>query len=266
MNLRRIFPLAALATAALVGACTTPTDLKAIPYGFLTFVTNKTATGYAVAPVGNFYSASAMGPPSEVSAIDSCRIQSYSTAGSVTFGDVYPSILAGSAIQVRWPSRTDSLVPAAVGTGTQYQLKSPLSVPFTPGDSVSVTIPGAAGGYPALAFKAKTTEAFVMQDPGSPAVGSAIPLRWNAAQDVNATMVVSFRYASVGVDSLNAQIYCQFKDDGVDSIPSIYASYWLAATRKTWVATRVRTFVTTVAGGGYFQFWSTFDIPMPAAP
>jgi hypothetical protein len=97
------------------------------------------------------------------------------------------------------------------------------------------------------------------------APGANIDLRWNAAQDQNAVMVVAFRFAYAS-DALNAQIYCQFKDDGTGTIPAKYATDWATATTRTWLASRVRGSVTSVARGGFFNFISAFDVPTSPAP
>jgi hypothetical protein len=133
---------------------------------------------------------------------------------------------------------------------------------------VAVVISGGAGdlGYPALTLKGKTAEAFTVQDFGTPVAGAGIALRWNAGQDLNSTMVFSFRYSTLGSDTLSTQVYCQFRDDGADSIPTRYAAGWAGAAQKSWIASRVRTYVAPVSKGGYFDFISTYDIPTPASP
>jgi hypothetical protein len=186
----------------------------------------------------------------------------------VGLGSVYPSISAGTLIQLKLPSRTDSLFPVAVGPEMQYLSRNGSGVPYTPGDSVAVVIPGSTGdqGYPAISFKAKTAEAFDVQDFGTPVVGAGIALRWNAGQDLNSTMVFSFRYSTPGSSALSTQVSCQFRDDGADSIPTRYVSGWVVAVQKSWIASRVRTYVAPVSKGGYFDFISTYDLPTPPSP
>lgn len=269
MIIRRALPLVLSAIAMVAVACTGATELRSVPYGFLTFVARKAASGYTASPTGTFYSASGLGVPTATAPWDSCRVQSYSvTSGSVGLGSVFPSMNAGASIQLKLPSRTDSLFPATLGTETQYTPRNVSGIPYTPGDSVAVVIPGATGdlGYPGITFKGKTAEAFVLENFGTPEVGSGIALRWNAGQDLNSTMVFSFRYSTLGSDALSTQINCQFRDDGADSIPTRYVAAWVVAVQKTWIASRVRTYVAPVSKGGYFDFISTYDIPTPASP
>jgi len=266
MTIRRGLPLAIAAVSTVVVACTAATDVTSVPYGFVTVVAQTAGAGYTASPVASFFDARGLGAPGAVSAWDSCRVQPYSPGAVLSFGDVYPSIGAGSAVAVKFGARTDSLFPVAVGREIQYKLRTPTSIPYTPGDSVSVVVPGNSDGYPAISFRAKTAEAVAVTNFGTPNGASRLDLRWNAAQDLNATMTVSFRFGASGADSLNTQIYCQFKDDGADSIPARYMASWAQAPTRSWTAQRVRSYVASVAKGGYFNFISTFDVPTPASP
>lgn len=258
--------LAVLASAT--ASCAGTTELQSVPYGFLTFVAQKSAAGHTASPTGTFYNASGLGVPSSTFPGDTCGVKTYTAAAPVGLGTVFPSMNAGSSIQLKLPARTDSLFPVVIGSETQYKLRTGTSIPYAPGDSVGVVIPGAGGdqGYPAISFRARTAEAFVVQDFGTPAVGSRIDVRWNAAPDNNSVMVFSFRYSTPGASALNTQIYCQFRDDGADSIPTRYVGSWVSSPQKEWVASRVRTFVAPVSRGGYFDFISTYDIPTPPSP
>lgn len=254
--------IAALATVAV--ACTDATNLSSVPYGFVTFVAQQSGGGFTASPIGTFFSASGLGVPTAVSPWDSCRLQTYSRA-TVGLGEVYSNISAGTAIQLKVSGRTDSLFPGAVGNEVQYRLRA-ASIPYLPGDTVSVVVPGSADGYPAITFKAKSAEVLTVTDFGAAATGARLDLRWNAGQDLNSTVAFAFRYGALNADTLNTQVYCQFRDDGADSIPAKYMGAWAQARSKTWVASRVRTYVAPVARNGYFDFISTFDVPTPPSP
>lgn len=268
MTPRRHVPLALAAAAAVLVACNnSSTQLQSQPYGFLTFVAQKSGAAYTASAVGSFYDASGLSIPTANAPWDSCRLQSYSASPGTSLGTIFPSLNAGSSIQLKVGTRTDSLFPIIVNTETQYRSRITSGIPYTPGDSVAAVIPGATGdgGYPAMSFKAKSAEAFTVQSFGTPAVGSRIDLRWTPGQDLNNTMVFSFRYAGVGSDTLSQQVLCQFRDDGADSVPAKYVSSWVSSPKQTWYASRVRTWV-AAAGSGYFDFISTFDLPTPVAP
>lgn len=264
MTRRHSVPLALAVLATVTVACMDSTNPSSVPYGFVTFVAQQSGSGFTASPVGTFFSASGLGVPTAVSPWDSCRQQTYSRA-TTGLGDVYPSISAGTAIQLRVPGRTDSLFPGVVGREVQYRLRA-ASMPYVPGDTVSVVIPGQADGYPAITFKAKTAEVLTVADFGTPTVGPRLDLRWTPGQDLNSTVSFSFRYGALNADTVNTQIYCQFRDDGADSIPAKYMGVWAQARVKTWVASRVRTYVAPVARNGYFDFISTFDVPTPPSP
>ncbi|MHB1311642.1 MAG: hypothetical protein ACYC3L_06455 [Gemmatimonadaceae bacterium] len=268
MTHRRPAPLVLAAAVAVLVACTdASTQFKSVPYGFLTVVAQASGPAYTANVVGSFYDASGLSIPAASAPWDSCRAQAYSASGGTSLGTVFPSMNAGSSIQVKLGARTDSLFPVAVATETQYQSRLPSGIPYTPGDSVRVVIPGAAGdlGFAAISFTAKTAEAFTVQDFVPPAVGSRLDLRWTPGQDLNNTMVFSFRFAALGSDQLNQQVMCQFRDDGADSVPARYVSAWVSSPTQAWSASRVRTWIAP-AGTGYFDFISTFDIPTPTAP
>ncbi len=261
---RHTVPLALAALATVTVACLDSTNPASVPFGFVTFVAQQAGSGFTASPIGTFFSASGLGVPTAISPWDSCRLQTYSRA-AVGLGEVYPSISAGAAIQLKVAGRTDSLFPGTVGREVQYRLRA-ASMPYVPGDTVSVVIPGHADGFPAITFKAKSAEALTVTDFGTPSGTSRLDLRWNAGQDLNSTVSFAFRYGALNADTLNTQVYCQFRDDGADSIPTKYMSIWAQARVKTWVASRVRTYVAPVARGGYFDFISTFDVPTPSSP
>jgi hypothetical protein len=263
MNRQRRSVLALAAVGAVVVACTEVTNPDAVPIGFVTIAAQRAGTGYTASPVGTFYRASGLGIPTAAAPWDSCRQQSYAV-NTIGLGEVYPFISAGPSIQVRFGARTDSLFPIAVGRDQQYRLRG-ASIPYTPGDSVSVAIPGHGDGFPATSFKAKTAEALNLASFTEPPSGTRLDLRWSPGHDLNNTVAVSFRYGALGADTLNWQIICQFKDDGADSIPGRYMAAWSQGRVKTWAASRVRTYVLPVAGGGYFDFISTFDVAPPTA-
>lgn len=261
---RHTVPLALAALATVTVACVDATNPSSVPYGFVTFVAQTSGSGFTASPVGTFFGAIGLGVPTAVSPWDSCRQQTYSRT-TVGLGEVYPAISAGAAIQLKVSGRTDSLFPGAIGREVQYRLRA-ASMPYVPGDTVSVEIPGRSDGYPAITIKAKSAEVLTVTDFGTPTVGPRLDLRWNAGQDLNSTVSFAFRYGALDADSLNTQIYCQFRDDGADSIPARYVSAWAQARVKTWVASRVRTYVAPVARNGYFDFISTFDVPTPPSP
>lgn len=263
---RRVVPLALAALTATSVACLSATEYSRVPFGFVTIVAQKAGAAYSASTVASFYDATGLGVPSAPVPWDSCRALTYSPSGGISMGQVYPSINAGSAVQVRLGSRTDSLFPQVLGTETQYRIRSGGGIAYTPGDSVSVVIPGTSTGFPAITFRAKTAEPFTMQDISGAVAGARIDLKWSAPQDANSTMVLSLRYSGVGSDTLNSQVYCQFHDDGTDSIPARYAAAWASAGKKAWVASRVRTYIGNVARGGYLDYISTFDLPTPVAP
>ncbi len=264
MTSRRTAQLALTLVVMASAACISSTAPAPVNYGYLTVVAQQSGAGYVASTVGSFFSATGISAGTTFTPWDSCQAQNYSPTSSVGLGELYPSVSAGSFIQVKLGARTDSIFPVIAGNAMEYHLRAG-GIPYTPGDTIAIVVPGTAADFPAVTLKAKTAEAFVMENFATPVAGANIDLRWNAAQDQNAVMVVTFRFAFAS-DAQNAQIYCQFKDDGTGTIPAKYATDWATSTNRSWMASRIRSSVTSVARGGTFNIISAFDLPTPAAP
>src|SRR5206468_4204853 len=111
---------------------------------------------------------------------------------------------------------------------TTYLIPASDSLPVFPGDSVTLTGPGVAGGFPAFSLRARLAESFTRDSiviPTSP--DSALHLRWTPSTatgthiPAGSSMLVSLRYSSSTTNpSLNSQIYCFLKDDGAYDVPA----------------------------------------------
>ena len=255
--------------AAVTAACNLDSSLDVDTvrnYGFVTIAAGTRASGeYRTQPTAEFFRGTLTSVPNSAIRSDTC-------AASATFQDPPPpltgvsDLTAGAAISLAFGSRTESLVPGAFQGRTRYALAAGASAAHTPGDSVTVTIPG--GAFPATTMRAKTAEPFTISAITPPAAGQNIQLQWTPAVDANSGMIISLRYAAAGSGStLNREIRCFFDDDGADSVPTRYAQLWGSptVTVREAVATRIRTRLIPVVGG-LAEVISLFTVPTPTVP
>ena len=93
-------------------------------------------------------------------------------------------------------------------------------------------------------------------------------VNWTPATDNNAAMYVALLYNKGGGTNLNAQIFCDFHDDGqglvqASLIPALESSNVPFVVH----AQRLRTqLLLGSAGNSYFNIISTFDVPTPISP
>jgi len=269
MHNRKVVATLILAAAVAVGACDAVTGgTGGSPIGVGGISARSKGTGYTVAPQIAFYRVAGANFVSAQGVKDTCYLAAYSEPS--TSGQISAAALgAGPYIIVALGSRTDSLVRTGGALDAAYRSTLTSGIPFTPGDSMVITVPGDRAGFPASTFRGKTAEPFSMVPIGTPVAGSPINLTWTAASDLNAAMFVTFRYSAAGTTpaTLNRQIACAFIDDGSGQVPATVAAEWVAAATRDYTAQRIRTILTQIyLPLSYFNIVSTFDWPTPVSP
>lgn len=254
--------LSVLAAVVFVSACDTTSSFTPSQqlWGFVYFNALRTTGGEdRIAPSAQFFRGTVTSIPDARLRTDSCfSVGAYVTpTGTVTgvtnldAGATITTTIGGTATQV----------PRS-GATTSYALGAGNSVPYRPGDSVVVTVPGAAGGFPAAEIRARTAEPFTISAiaPSS----QTIPLTWTAATDNNSALLVSLRYTPAGSGAVLQEIRCAFTDDGVDSIPVRQHQAWSASgnVNRQVVVTRLRTALIGLTGGN-LEVISTYSVPTP---
>jgi hypothetical protein len=258
------FAFAALALS--LTSCLKGTDNSAgTPIGIMSMNARIKGTGYTTYPVLNFYSARTAIFTAAQSRTDSCSKTSY--APNSTDPNIgVTQIGAGVALAINLSGRSDTLRKVSTINPT-YTLNSTAGLTFTPGDSITLIIPGDLAGYPRSTFVARTAEPYTFGAVTAPAAGNALPLTWSAANDFNSAMLVMLRYSSTNNGTLDTQIFCDFADDGTATVPAALASLWAASTTRTFFTQRLRTIVAQPSGAAvYFNLISTFDLPTPVSP
>lgn len=254
-----------LVAAAFVVACedSLSVNTQDDTWGFINISARKTQAGvHLTSPDAFFFKARLAGVPNASFAADSCNDVSYSPDNDLS-GVTY--IDGGAGLPIRLAGRQDTLRRFQSALSTTYALSGG-SAPFTytPGDSAVIKVPGAVGGFPAAEVRAKTAEAFTINEVVAPAGTDAIQLRWTPAQNLESAMILSMRYAtSSSGGEFNRQVLCTYRDDGIDSIPFRQYQTWKSATgNKDVIATRLRT-TFVAAGDAVLEVISTYQVPTP---
>ena len=256
----------AVALAVGLGACKDTLDISELEFGFIEITT---ATGsapgqFTTRPTGTFFrSTGATGVLNTNILPDSC-------IGRVPYSANPPSgvgneFLDAGTVSVAFSNTTLTLAPLTNNQLINYQ--APVSSPFTPGDSVTVTVTGAANGFPAVTRRVKTAEAFTLSAVNVPGAGQDLPLTWTPSAGDGAAMVIQLRYAATSSNVINEQLYCALVDDGSHTVPANQIQEWRGANGglREVAAVRLRS-QPARNGSALFQVRSWFEFPTPATP
>jgi len=261
--IRRASVLAALLAVSLT-ACLDANKQSTSPVGIITMNARVKGAGFTTSPVANFFSASSITLASAAGASDSCIVAAYTAPGAQTAD----GIGAGSVLLYTVSGRTDTLRKATTSDLT-YRSSLASGLAFTPGDSVVFTVPGDLTGFGAGSFRARTAEAFTASTIAIPPAGQALPVTWSPVGDAASAMIISLRYnePTASGTGLNAQIFCDFIDDGAATIPAALAAKWAASTVRDTYMQRLRTLIwQSTSGSQYANVVSTFEMPTPVSP
>lgn len=253
--------LPVLATAFVVACDTSLSGINTQQtWGFVTVAATRSQGGAHFANVeGIFFKGSLSAVPNAGFTADTCADGVLTTGNNlqgVTYLDAGTSLTAtigGIPTTFDRTPTTDGLAYYPAG-----------SVAYNPGDSIVVTIPGATGGFPTGAVRAKTAEAFTISNIDVPGGTDAIPLTWSTPQDANSAIIISLRYETTqNPGTLTRNVLCTFVDDGVDSIPFRWHTPWSSASgNKEVVVTRLRTNYVAAADANLGVI-STYQVPTP---
>jgi hypothetical protein len=263
---RRLGVVGMAVLTAVIASCDTSLSFRPneLVWGFVTVAAQRTTAGETrTSPTGVFFRGEVSSVPNAAVRPDSCfPSQTYIPPTNSFSGVTY--LDAGASLSVSLGSRTDEIPRVSASGVTNYNLATGTTLPYRPGDSIVVRIPGATGGYPNVELRAKTAEAFVLQPLVPPASGY-LQLRWTAATDTNSALILQLLYAPAGGSgAISREIRCAFRDDGIDSIPLLQYQDWAASgnLKREVVANRLRTLLRNVSGGA-IQFISTYQVPTP---
>ncbi|HJU66888.1 MAG TPA: hypothetical protein VJ650_01490 [Gemmatimonadaceae bacterium] len=247
--MRRHLYLSALVLPLALAACLDPDPVPESNYGVIGLTTVPTATDTILSPEALFYRTGLLGLPSSIVTSDQCQLATYPTPSQ---GTQLPRFLdAGDSVAISTATTTKHLFPTTSSNGEAYVLDEGERFPFHPGESVTITVPGAPGGFANGTISILTARGFTLGPiSASPPADSALRLTWTPAGDDSTKMLISLQYG-LGQIAANRQIFCSLVDDGVATVPSILLGEWRTATtgsRKA-EAARWRVALKEVTGG-----------------
>jgi hypothetical protein len=260
MRARRLLSVFAL---ALVG-CIEPVKPSRELTGFITATTVDLGAGpaYGLTFVGAFYRKDDL--DFQLQPLETCAGYFYDASPSAPA--VFPAADAGARLFTQVSGREDTLFKQISPGFETYELTSVGSVPHTPGDTLTVNIPGTVTEFPPQTVRVRTAEPFVLDAIPSPASGDPMNLTWTAAPAPGSAMFISLRYNSTGTsDDPDTQILCAFTDDGSGTVDAGYTSAWIASspTSRSVASQRLRHTRVDIDTRTKVFLLSVFDLPTP---
>lgn len=211
------------AGAIAVVACGDPVDvLPWTPTGLVTVYGTSASGQYVARPEGVFLLAP--NAPTNDSRLppDSCSAGGWAP---LTIGQV-DDLDAGDSIVVTFGGVPAVLRPVNRYGFNQYVLAHD-TVSYTPGAAVGVTIPGAAGGFPAATISSVMPPAItsVTAVPAQPPTDEPFTVTWTPAGGAEYTFELLLLYSLEGID-YDSQVVCSWVDDGEAQIPGELLLSW----------------------------------------
>ena len=267
LSVRATRMAALAASAALLAGCQSDVDgPSARPIGVFQVTVDGDVSPTTTRPTVTFIRALGINIGDTRNPGDVCQVLSLSDNTGTP--EPVPGVPAGEAISLELGETTTQLVPTDQTFGRVYAPAGDATVTFTPGDSARITVPGAAGGFPATTFALKTADPVIWVGSipvTAPGTSGTITVKWNAG-DVNSTMVLSLRYETPSSTNVQ-QVLCLMKDDGEFLIPNNVLAGWTAETSsdRRAVASRVRNSGVGLDGATMYGS-SSFRKTVPLAP
>ena len=218
--------------------------------------------GYVMDPEAAFYGETDLGYTPFPN--DTCIVLAYSNVTTVNSSLV--TLNAGDRLFTSVSGRVDTLVPIP---GINIRVYTPVrtnGIPFIPGDTLSITVPGTASGFPASAISVRTAEPFTHSAIGIPGENQPLTVTWTPAPAPGSQMTFSLRYANAtSTAGLNEQVFCSFNDDGAAVIGADYLNGWRTALndQRSTRAVRIRSREVLVDTRTKLSVISSFAQPLP---
>lgn len=130
------------------------------------------------------------------------------------------NLVAGESLQLQVGSETYNM-SERTNLPRVYGLTSGESFPFAEGDSVRISIPGTAGGFPPGQIGVRLAEPLDLQPIVAPQTDQDLSFEWTANGDANSSVIISMRYTTaITTEVPDAQLLCIVRDNGSYTIPS----------------------------------------------
>lgn len=226
-----------LAGVAALGACSLSTDLPTTrPLGIILLTDTVDANSNTVlSPIAHFFNGQGVVVPDSHIIVDSCVVIPYLADTGAFPYQMFAPLNAGDSVIVQTGGVTASLFPVLdqttqLSTG-EYTLKDVPSIPFTPGNAVSVTVTGATGtsSYPPGAAAAATSVPYTVGPINRDPNPDSMTITWSPASGTGSAMVFAIGFdtaATASGNPIHLEMYCSNLDDGVANIPQAVARIW----------------------------------------
>ena len=248
-----------LAVALLLAACKA-LEPEPVKVALLSVPTEDTGDGYASAPIAFFIQGTGIGLSTTLVGNEGCVVRRLTTG---TGNQDFDYIDAGPSITARFDGPAATLTKVTANGRTTYELPAGTSLSFTPGQTITFSIPGAAGGFPASLVGARTAEAFTAGPVTLPASTSEdMTVTWTPVPEIaGSAMFYSIRYSSPGMTQVDREIACVFRDDGTGVIGSTMLTEFRQSPIRLATAQRARV-TTSQTGAVITHVTSTFNVQL----
>jgi hypothetical protein len=220
---------------------------------------------YATRPLAAFYRAN--GVALNLGELETCVGLPYSALPPTVAN--LPTLSAGQYLYTEVGGRRDTLFPGTAVGLRSYQLLTVNAIPYIPGDTLKIEVPGDASGFPATTARVRTAEPFNFTVPTSTTEGEPMMLSWTPAPAPGSFMTVSMRLNNTGTGNTpDAQIYCRFNDDGTGQVDATLTAVWRASApeSRSVVFSRVRFTTVEIDSRTRLSLISYFDRPTSPVP
>jgi len=227
-----------LAGVAVIGACSLSTDLPTSrPLGIVVLTdTVDAGSNTVLAPVAHFFNGSGVQVPDSRIVADSCLVIPYLADTGAFPYSLFAPLNAGDSVIVQTGGNTVSLFPeidpqSQAQTGL-YDLKAGAApLPFTAGQPVSVTVPGAtgSGSFPSAAVSAGTAAPYTVNPISRSPAPDSFNITWQPASGTGSAVVFAIAFdtaATTTGNPIHLELYCSAIDDGLLTVPQADARIW----------------------------------------
>jgi len=258
---RLLRPLALLAFAVLSGACDS-FDVEQTQFAIIHVPSLAVEGGFTTTPTAFFFQGQGISLSTTDVGAEGCVVRPIVGTG----GQNFDYIDAGPSVAVDLAGSAASLTPQSDSQSVTLKLVGEQSIPFDPGDVISLSIPGAAGGFPAFLVTARTVEIFT---PGAVMIPTSITenlnLTWENEPETSlfpgSAMFYSFKYGTENAPLFDREIACVFIDDGSGVVQAADLAGFRASTIRSITAQRARITVDRV-GRSITHVTSTLSRPV----
>jgi hypothetical protein len=201
-----------------------------------------------------FLSSSSLSVPDPSLVPDSCVVQPLDTTVTFNRGNVG----AGNAVGLRIGT-ADGSMPLS-GSESRYVIAPGTRLDYQFGDSVRISIPGQAGGFPAASAFARLAEPFSLAAFTLPVAGQPAAFRWSPVGTTTSAIVLTVRFRPATAGQTGRQALCSLRDDGVFDMPArVYDALRDTGTLDRISAVRFRTRAIEVSRRASLYVLSSFE-------